>query len=243
MSNCGNLVQPKQIFKIIACEVRANAFTTTVSTTDIVTTEITTVLGSAGQGGSSVPVQVSPNDNSQGIITTGVNNRVEIWDNTTCLKLQDGDGNEVYGRITEAAGVYTLSYYSKVSGVETAFQMDGRDIDFTINYRFTFEKFPGDCNLSISSRNVNDDPLGGLNGRCVCEEIAVTAQNDLDDLTYTPSDAGCVKWSVNHLSYCNGGSGPFSTVGKVASWNPATGQYNLETTDCVCVCYFTHDGT
>lgn len=240
---CGILVQPKQIFKILAACVRVNGFTTSVGTSDIVTTEITTVLGSAGAGGASVPLQVSPNDTSLGVVTTSPNNRIELWDTTSRLKVQDGNGNEVYGRITEAAAVYTLSYYSVVSGVETAFSMDGRDIDFTVNYRFDFWRYPGDAGTIIGCRNVNDDPLGGLNGRCVCEELPVTATNDITDLSYTPADTGCVEFHVNHLGYLNGGSGPFSVTGKAVAWNPATGQYDINTTDCVYVCYYTHDGT
>lgn len=36
-------------------------------------------------------------------------------------KFTDADGNEVYGRITEAAGVWTLSFYVDLAGVETAY--------------------------------------------------------------------------------------------------------------------------
>lgn len=32
----------------------------------------------------------------------------------------DADGDEIYGRVTEAAGVWTLSFFSEVAGVETA---------------------------------------------------------------------------------------------------------------------------
>lgn len=241
MANCGNLVQAKQIFKILACPVRIDGFTTTVSTSDIITTDLTTILTTAGSGGAAVPLVVSPDDQTLGVITTGVSNRIEIWDNTSRLKIQDGDGNEVYGRITEAAGVYTISYYSIVAGTETAFSFDGRDIDFSVNYRFDFNRFPGDCATSITSRNVNDDPETGVNGRHVCEELPVTALNTITSLTFLPATGPGVTFHVNHIGYGAGGSSPFTLTGKVVTWDDVAGQYDIETTDCVEVCYFTHE--
>jgi hypothetical protein len=41
---------------------------------------------------------------------------------------KDGSGNIVYGRITEAAAVWTLSYYVDIAGVETAYSFSGADV-------------------------------------------------------------------------------------------------------------------
>lgn len=238
MANCTGLIKPKQIFKIIGCHVRVNGFTTSVDTSDTVTTVLGTALATAGVSGTSVPLVVSPNDTTPGVITTGVNNRVEIWDATTKVKLIDGGGNEVYGRLTESGGTYTLSYYSIVAGTETAFTMDGRDIDFSFSYRFTFDKLSGDCLLQTASTNVNDDPSVSKQGVEVCEELTVTALNTMATLTYTPSAYPAFTFKVNGIAYCVGGSGPVTVVGTTVTWNPA-GIYDLETDDCVCICYHT----
>lgn len=238
MANCENLIKSKQINKIIGCLVRVNAFTTGISTSDTVTTVLGTSLATAGVGGSSVPLQVSASDTAEGVITTGPNNRVEIWDTLTKLKIQDGNGNEVYGRLTESGGVYTLSYYSIVSGTETAFTFDGRDIDFSYAYRFKFGKLSGDCLLQIGAVNVNDDPTVSKQGVEFCEELSVTALNTLSQLTYTPSAFPAYTFKVNGIAYCVGGSGPVSVSGTTVTWNPAN-IYDIETDDCICICYHT----
>lgn len=238
MAACKELVQPKQIDKVLACPVCLTGFTTTVATSDTVTTVLGTALSSAAVGGGSVPLVVSPNDTTPGVITTAPNNRVEIWDDTTKLKIEDGAGNEVYGRITEAAGVYTLSYYSLVAGAETAFTFDGRDIEFCFNYRFTFKDISGDCILYSPSRNVNDDPTVNKQGICYGECLTVTALNTLSDLTYNPSAFPCFHLTVNGVAYCVGAGGPASITGKVVTWNP-TDLFDLEVGDCVCIKYHT----
>ena len=238
----GNLIQAKQINKILSTGVKVNTFTSTASNvSDIVTAAVTSVLSSAGAGGTSVPLQVSSNDTQVGVITTGVCNRVEIWDSTTLLKLSSNQGNEVYGRITEAAGVYTLSYYTLVGGVQTPFTIDGRDIDFTVNYRFDFRRFPADCAISMTSREVNDDPGLGANGRWETQVLTVTALNTVSSLAYTAGDPTKVVFDVNGQTFLsNNASTPFSVSGTAVTYS--SGPFNLETTDLVTVRYFTFVG-
>lgn len=240
MANCKNLIKPKQINKVLACPVCITGFTSTISTTDIVTIPLGTALSTAGVGSASVPLVVSANDTTPGIITTGINNRVELWDDTTKEKLQDGSANEVYGRLTEAAGVYTLSYYSLVSGSETPFTMDARDLEFCFNYRFEFKDLSGDCLLSSSSRNVNDDPRVSKQGTCFCEELTVTGLNTISNITYTPSSFPCYDLKVNGVVIAVGGSGPVAISGKVVTWDN-TNFYDVEVDDCVTICYNTLD--
>jgi hypothetical protein len=91
-------------------------------------------------------------------VTSGAN-RVLIYDSTTNNKLIDTNGNEVYGRITESGGVYTLSYFVEVAGVETAFTMTAGTIDFLFPYRFTFTQFPSDAPIRVQSSFVGEDPV------------------------------------------------------------------------------------
>ena len=120
--------------------------------------------------------------------------------------------------------------------------MDARDIDFSVNYRFDFNRFPGDCATSITSRNVNDDPETGVNGRQVCEELAVSALNTIADLTYLPSTGPGITFHVNHVGYNAGASSPMAVASNAGTGENVAGQDEMETTDCVEVCYFTHDG-
>lgn len=60
----------------------------------------------------------------EGVVVTAPNNKIVIRhasppDEDTSF--EDGSGNIVYGRLTESAGVWTLSYFVSISGVETAY--------------------------------------------------------------------------------------------------------------------------
>lgn len=61
---------------------------------------------------------------AEGVVTTGAYNKVLIRQATGAEAgdvFTDTLGNEVYGRLTEAAGVWTVSFYVDVSGVQTAY--------------------------------------------------------------------------------------------------------------------------
>lgn len=60
----------------------------------------------------------------EGVVVTGVYNKV-VLKNDVGDSFEDGLGNLVYGRLTESAGVWTLSFYVDISGVETPY-------DFTV---------------------------------------------------------------------------------------------------------------
>lgn len=63
-----------------------------------------------------------------GVITTAPYNKVEIRDASTLTYIEDAQGQRVYGRITEALSVYTLTYYTNESGVETAHSLTSTNI-------------------------------------------------------------------------------------------------------------------
>lgn len=72
-----------------------------------------------------------------GVLTDAPGNRVELIVPATKLYLLDDDGAKVYGRLTYAATVWTLSYYSLIAGVETAYSF-AAPTDFDVLYRETF---------------------------------------------------------------------------------------------------------
>lgn len=57
---------------------------------------------------------------SAGVITGPPSNRVQLFDPNDGSFIEDGTGKRVFGRLTEAAGVWTLSFFVFDAGVEVA---------------------------------------------------------------------------------------------------------------------------
>lgn len=234
-------VPAKQIIKILAAPIRVNNFSANGSS-NTVTSAITTALTTAGAGGVSVPLQVSASE-GLGVIASGANNKVEIYSSTSKDKI-GSVGEEVYGRLTEAGGVYTLSYYTlSNAGIETAYSFSSAtNIDFEFNYRFDFARFPTDGAISITARNISNDP-GSTGGMLQREQLTPTAQNTLPNLTKTPISASGVSLIINGIEYDSfgGGAAPFSVniSTKAVSWSAANAGFSIETTDRVIAQYTT----
>lgn len=65
---------------------------------------------------------------SEGVVTAAPNNKVVLRQGSGANEddeIVDASGNVVYGRLTYATGVWTLSYYSLVSGTETTYSFGG----------------------------------------------------------------------------------------------------------------------
>lgn len=72
----------------------------------------------------------STGDTDKGIVVIAPNNKVILRDAATGDEIVSGAGDQVYGRITEAASVWTLSFYTDIAGVETAFAMSADDLQW-----------------------------------------------------------------------------------------------------------------
>lgn len=111
----------------------------------------------------------SPNgdDITAGVITTAPNNRCEIRDSATGLVIEDSGGDKVYGRLTFSTSVLTLTFFTIVSGTETAFTMPTHNIN--LFYREVF---------SLASRPTIPADLGALGSIDLTAEIidATTTQ-------------------------------------------------------------------
>lgn len=229
-----------QIKRLFDSYLRIAAFSAT-GTSDVVTTPITSLLSTAGDLGVTVPLQVSTYNSgtqTEGLITTGTGNKVEIYDSTTKQKLDDNQGNEVYGRITESGGVYTLSYYSLIGGTETAFDIGSTTIDFEFAYRFEFHNLPVNFAIAIQSRNVDEDG-GNNNGRLVVEILSVTSTNTISNLTYTPDLPSNVQITVNGKNEDTLSGSGLSIATKTLTWNAGTIGYNCLTSFRVVAQYTT----
>ena len=230
------LLQSKQIKKVLAGRVRANNFTTSVSNSDTTTTALTTALSTAGFGGGTVPLTPSGNENVSGVITTSMNNTVLIFDGTTKEVISDGNGNEVYGRLTESGGVYTLSYYSLVGGVETNYDFTiATSIDFEFSYRFEFKDLPTDSLISTKTRNIDDDPKGGRS-IYTTETLNITALNTVSSLSNSNITTTTIIFYVNGQAIKSGLGISVNSSG-VVNVDSGTLGYNLETSDNLIVSY------
>lgn len=234
-------VQPKQVFKIQSSFVRVVGLATGAADTTTATTPITTALASAGSdnaGGTvGVPVQVS-SGGGVGVVTALPYNRVEVYDTVSGDKILAANQEEVYARLSEAGGVYTLTYYTTPnSGVETAYTFPATaNIDFEFAYRFDFNTYPIDAGIGIQSRHISDNPAGS-GAKAFAEQLTVTAANTIADLTKTPFNAATVELIVNGVSQDS--IVDFTMAGKAITWNTAAAKFPIATTDRVIARYQT----
>jgi hypothetical protein len=72
----------------------------------------------------------STNTTTKGVVVASTNNQVVLRDKNTTDDIVSPAGDRVYGRITESAGVWTLSFYTDIAGVETAFALSAQDVSW-----------------------------------------------------------------------------------------------------------------
>ncbi len=240
-----NRIQRKQFDWINGVPVEIVGFASTASDSAVVTTAISTALSTAGRLGGAVPTQITSDTETQGIVTTGATARSEIKLTATGKKIDgDGQGNEVYGRLTEAAGVYTLSYfYNDATGTEQTYTFGtSENINFTICYRYRSDDIPVDALYSILSRDIQQDPGSGAGITPVDEVVTITATNTFAALSQTPNPLTAFKLKVNGVVFDSLTGSPVSVTGTAITWTPAAfgaqDAYNVETTDRATAHYF-----
>jgi hypothetical protein len=230
-------IRSKQIDRVIAASIRVNGLSVVSSSSStVVTTAITTALSTASDG-SAVPLVVS-SSNGVGVITTGSNNRVEVYNGTSKDKILATNGEEVYGRLTESSSIYTLSYFTlSNSGTETSYTFDNSTtLDFEFGYRFELHQLPTDAIIGQRTRNISDDASGG-GGSLFGESLAITATNTIASLTKTPLTQSIINLSINGQIQRPGID--FTVSGKSITWIPASSLFDLNTTDTAYVIYST----
>lgn len=85
-------------------------------------TVITTEMSGKTPGGTSSQL---------GVITSAPSNRAILYNSVNGEAFEDAEGQKVYGRVTESAGVWTLSFYTNEAGVETAYSFgSSSDVQF-----------------------------------------------------------------------------------------------------------------
>ncbi|MBK2259004.1 hypothetical protein [Francisella philomiragia] len=229
-------IQSKQINKLQSALVKITGVTVSSANSVDITTPVTSAVSTAGDAGKAVPLQTaSVAGTTQGFYVAAPHNLVHVFDNTTGAKLDDG-GNEVFGRLTESAGVYTVSFYTNVAGTETPATIN-TDVSLLIAYQFNFETLPRTANIQIESHSAHDDVKSG--GSYVFEKLTVSATNTIPNLSSTPINANKVKLSVNGQSLY--AVDHFTVTGQaitISAGQTTNIGYDIETTDIVFAEYF-----
>lgn len=232
------LIQPKQITKLLRANLYTAGYLFPAAATSVVTTALTTAAATAGDGLVPVPVQTA-STGLEGFVVTSGENTVSIF-GTAQQKLIDSAGTELYGRLTQSAGVYTLSVYSLVLGVETAYTFaTATTIDFVVSYQYTFEHLPSDSLVGGSVRHIGDDP-SNLGGRIKYELLTVTAINTLTAISTNYVTGAFATLTVNGqvVDRFGGALAAFSISGTTVTWSAVNAGFSLITTDRV-VCSYT----
>jgi hypothetical protein len=234
------MIKTKQISWIVAAGVRVSGISANGASSNV-TSALTTALASAGRGATQVPLQPSVSE-GLGLITTSPLNIVQISLASTGEKIA-ANNNEVYGRVTESGGIYTLTYFTSVNGTETAYSFPSATvIDCDFNYRFDFARLPTDFAISVS-RVIANDPKASLIGTSITELLNVSAVNTISSLTKTPNVPDNVSLIVNDALYTplGGASARFTISGKAITWSNVNAGFNLEPGDFVIAKYTTNE--
>lgn len=235
--------EAKTINKAITLYVKAAGVSATATSSLDVTNALTSAL--AGQGSLGQDLELKLASSSWGADGDGIEagKKVELYDSTTGEKLQITTAvknEEIYGIITEASGVYTLSYYYlDQSGNEQSVSLDAaQSIDIEFTYSKKFEDVRKDDFIAISVRHVEQEISSNV-ATIKREYLTATADNTLPDLALTPK-AGDQSVVINFTGHIlEEVKGDFTVAGKVITWDPAVIGYVLESGEKVSVTYNT----
>lgn len=228
------LLQAKQVSKPIAAFVALSNQSVASANSLNVTSALTTALATAGNGGTSVPLNPNGSNTTEGVIT-GSTSIVPVYAYPSGQSIEIG-GNQVYGVITFATSVYTVSFYTLVSGTQTPATLN-QAVNLLIPYAFTFNDLPYTAILAVQ----NSDPGGpgvGLGHYYVDTGITCTSTNTISNLTKLPVDTNSVVLYVNGQALASGVG--FSVSGQsvsISSGQITANGFNINTTDSIFATY------
>jgi hypothetical protein len=235
-------IPAKHIEKPLFMPIQISGFSAT-GVDDVITAAVTTALTTAGAGGTSLPLQVEGTaPTGQGLAVTAPSHRAEIKNSDNGDDILGPSNNTVYGKVTHAAGVYTLSYfYRDNAGAEQAYSFaSATNIAFTFNYLTNFGNIPNDVLIRQITQVMGGDPTAGATARPVVELLTPTATNTLPNLAFTPINNNNPILFVNSTIQTSQ-AGDFAVAAKAITWNQATAKFDLLTTDKVVAYYHTNE--
>lgn len=188
---------------------------------------VTASLAIDDRDGVAYTVQKTNSDQDiEGFIVEDGLNIVDILDSSSNQRIGDDENREVYAKLTEAGGVFTLTYYVNIDGTETAYSIPNSvSINFIVKYNSNWSRTPKSAKQGFVSRVIANDPKQ-LGGRYIPNEVVtITANNTVSDLSFTPINDE-VLFLVNGL----GSSVAFTVNGKSITVDANTLGYTLKPT-------------
>lgn len=133
-------------------------------------------------------------DAAEGVPTTDPNNIVALYSKDTGEEIEDAGGQRVYGRITEAAGVWTLTYYTNEAGVETAHSLSSQNIRIVFREVFNSADRPtfGSYMGMLASFDATADIAPA--SATVAGKVTTSAQTFGGDKTFNDFIEGLSEW-------------------------------------------------
>ena len=196
-----------------------------------ITSAVTSALATSGRGGVAVPVQLSADLDTQGIVVGNESALVDALGKNDVILF----GQRVYVVVTENAGAYTANFkILDEDGNEQDATVVAGDYDIVFEYRFNFDTTPETSSTELQYKQVVRDPSAA--GKTVKEILTITALNTLSDLTNNPK-AWTLEIDVNGQTFLEG-EGAFAVDAKTIT---STLDYDIQTTFKVKAKYITLD--
>lgn len=155
-------------------------------------------------------------DSQVGIYTTAPDNICDIYTLSNDEEIEDAGGQKVYGRLTESAGVWTLSFFTNEAGVETAHSLSAQDIRVYFGEVFTMETRP--------TRGADLGRVGSLDKTADVVDASPTQRGLVN--TGTQSFAGNKTFTgtvtASNLTGTNSGDVSLNPIGAVPNANGAS---------------------
>lgn len=218
----------KQINQLVG---KSNWNTTGVALPSATTVAVTSLLTGLTPAGS---------DSALGIYTTSPQNKVFLRESGTGKALRDEvHGSSVFARLTEAANVWTLSFFSLVAGVETAFDFTthtlvGQNFDFKYYESVQFGDLPPTNVVTVGESIDVSSGQSALTHQYVVDHPTISANGQTAiTLSQTPKDTNDVVLIVNGIQCTL--TTDYTISGTTLTWLDT--DFTLETTDEVRIEY------
>ena len=221
-------IQAYQINRLFVGKVSLSSISVSGSSV-VLTSQLTTACNTAGNGGVSVPYQVSTNNSTLGILSSGTLAKCEIFNAATNANIEDTNGNQIYGVLSFGSNAYTLTFYSAPSGTPTPYSFGTTtNINILVNYNFDFYRLPYDSFVTIQQYNFDQVGLGIAAYNTHRDNLAITTLNTVPNLSVTP--LGAVDFFLNGVCYSTIDTNPaFSVSGQAIAFSPTNATFALQT--------------
>lgn len=225
--------------EMIGCAIGINAqysdFTTSAGVSNVITLEVTTLSASLGI---TAIVGTPGSIPGPGVRGFKSGSKTPIWDKDQVI--DDGSGNEVYGKITKPAADWIISFYTLVAGVETPYTMvAGKLITFQVRAYVSFE-----TSIQVDDFTPNivgNDPRAMSTGTFMKESILIISDNIIPDLAKTPIAGSVAMYVLGSLQDDLKPLPDYTIAGKTITWNALNGGFSIKSGWRVMVFYRTNE--